>query len=112
MSVYRLALPIALVATAALAAAPALAGPASVNPADLSAVDQAFINAREAVRIGDRERLTQNAARLVRHPLAAYPEYWLLLGRIRSAEPNVTADVTQFMRRHPDTYIADRLRLD
>ena len=46
------------------------------------------------------------------HKLAAYIEYWQLLGRIRSAEPKAAADVAQFMRRHADTYIADRLRFD
>jgi len=78
----------------------------------LSTTDQAFISARDALRVGDRECLAQSAARLAHHPLAAYPEYWQLLGRIRTADPKVGSDVAQFMRRHPDTYIADRLRLD
>lgn len=81
-------------------------------PNELSVADQAFMSAREAVRTGDRERLAQNAMRLTDHPLAAYPEYWQLLGRVRSSDPKVAADVAQFMRRHADTYIADRLRLD
>ncbi|MBC8119783.1 MAG: hypothetical protein H7X75_09450, partial [Burkholderiaceae bacterium] len=85
---------------------------APVALAELSAADQAFLGARDAVRVGDRERLAQSTARLARHPLAAYPEYWQLLARIRTADPNVAADVAQFMRRHADTYIADRLRLD
>jgi soluble lytic murein transglycosylase len=103
--------------TAALALAPlcAPAAPARAPAAsskELSASDQAFLNARDAVRIGDRERLAQNAARLGDHALAGYIEYWQLLGRIRSAEPKAAADVAQFMRRHVDTYIADRLRFD
>ena len=103
--------------TAALVLAPLCApaaparGPAA-SSSELSASDQAFLNARDAVRIGDRERLAQHAARLGQHPLAAYIEYWQLLGRIRSAEPKAAADVAQFMRRHADTYIADRLRFD
>lgn len=102
-------------ALASLALAmPALAAPAHalVASSDLSAVDQAFLSARDAVRLGDRERLALHAARLTEHPLAAYPEYWQLLGRIRLDEPRAAADVAQFMRRHTDTYIADRLRFD
>ena len=97
-----------------IALAPTLtsAAPAPVASTELSAADQAFLSARDAVRVGDRERLAQSAARLAKHPLAAYPEYWQLLARIRTADPNVAADVGQFMRRHADTYIADRLRLD
>lgn len=101
--------------TLALAPLPATAAPARAptgSPTDLSAVDQAFMSARDAVRIGDRERLAQNAARLAGHPLAAYIEYWQLLGRIRSGEPKAVADVAQFMHRHGDTYIGDRLRFD
>ena len=103
--------------TAALALAPLCApaaparGPAA-SSSELSASDQAFLNARDAVRIGDRERLAQNAARLGEHPLAVYIEYWQLLGRIQSADTKAAADVAQFMRRHADTYIADRLRFD
>lgn len=106
-----------LVALATLMCAPltAPAAPArapSASQTDLSAADQAFVNARDAVRIGDRERLAQNAARLASHPLAVYIEYWQLLGRIRSGEPKAVADVSQFMQRHADTYIGDRLRFD
>ncbi|HYM47091.1 MAG TPA: transglycosylase SLT domain-containing protein, partial [Burkholderiaceae bacterium] len=102
-------------ATLALAPLPAPAAPARAPTAssnDLSVADQAFLSARDAVRIGNRERLAQSAARLADHPLAAYIEYWQLLGRIQSGEPKVAADVAQFMRRHADTYIADRLRFD
>ena len=111
LAVYILAALTAL----ALASMPALAAPARATnglPADLSAADQAFLGARDAVRIGDRERLAQHAARLGKHPLSAYIEYWQLLGGIRSGEPRTEADVAQFMRRHADTYIADRLRFD
>ena len=108
LAVYTLAV-VALAPVAALAA-PARAPAASTS--ELSAADQAFLSARDAVRVGDRERLAQAAARLADHPLAAYIEYWQLLGHIRSAEPKATADVAQFMNRHAGTYIADRLRFD
>jgi len=90
----------------------ALGAVASPTAPSLSTADQAFISARDALRVGDRERLAQSAARLAQHPLAAYPEYWQLLGRIRTSDPKAAGDVALFMRRHGDTYIADRLRLD
>ncbi|MGZ9058504.1 MAG: hypothetical protein ACXW14_04575, partial [Burkholderiaceae bacterium] len=91
-------------------AAPARASAASAS--DLSAPDQAFLSALDAVRLGDRARLAQHAARLSEHPLAVYLEYWQLLGRIQLGEAGVTADVGEFMRRNADSYIADRLRFD
>ena len=90
-------------AAVVLAPVSAIAAPARTPAAatsELSAADQAFLSARDAVRVGDRERLAQAAARLADHPLAAYIEYWQLLGQIRSAEPKAASDVAQFMSRH------------
>ncbi len=108
LAVYTLAA-VALAPVSAIAA-PTRAPAAATS--ELSASDQAFLSARDAVRVGDRERLAQAAARLAGHPLAAYIEYWQLLGQIRSAEPKAVSDVAQFMSRHAGTYIADRLRFD
>src|SRR6187431_3576524 len=97
-------------AAVALAPVSAIAAPVRTPAAatsELSAPDQAFLSARDAVRVGDRERLAQAAARLADHPLAAYIEYWQLLGQIRSAEPKAASEVAQFMSRHAGTYIAD-----
>lgn len=107
LAVYTLVL-VALAPIVALAAPPRAQAPAS----ELSAADQAFLAARDAVRIGDRERLAQAATRLTNHPLAVYVEYWQLLGYIRSTEPRATAEVAEFMNRHAGSYIADRLRFD
>ncbi|MGH6609926.1 MAG: hypothetical protein ACRECQ_06700, partial [Burkholderiaceae bacterium] len=100
----------------ALAPMPSLAAPptrpASTPPSDLSPADQAFLNAREAARLGDRERLALAPARLADHPLAMYLDYWQILGRIRAGEPRAATDVAQFLRKHADTYLADRLRFD
>ncbi len=93
-----------------VSAAPTRAPAAAAS--ELSASDQAFLSARDAVRVGDRDRLAQAATRLSNHPLAAYIEYWQLLGQIRGAEPKAASDVAQFMSRHAGTYIADRLRFD
>jgi soluble lytic murein transglycosylase len=85
-------------------------GPTAGSPA-LSAADQAFLDAREAARTGNRSRLAQLAPALLTHPLAAYVEYWLLVPTLRSDSSAVTT-VEAFFAAHPNTYIADRLRLD
>ncbi|HWL72596.1 MAG TPA: hypothetical protein VNQ74_01835, partial [Burkholderiaceae bacterium] len=107
LAVYTLVL-VALAPIVALAAPPR----AQATASELSAADQAFLAARDAVRIGDRERLAQAATRLAHHPLAVYVEYWQLLAYIRSTEPRATAEVAEFMNRHAGSYIADRLRFD
>ncbi len=109
-----------LAAAALVCAAPALAAPtktstaargaASAAPA-LSATDQAFIDAREAARVGDRARLGLLGAQLESHPLAAYVEYWQLAPRLRS-DPDAATQAEAFIARHTNTYVADRLRLD
>jgi soluble lytic murein transglycosylase len=92
-------------------AAPPAKRAAPAEP-ELSADDQAFLDARDAARLGNRERLAQLAARLTTHPLASYIEYWQLLQRLRPEDPAAVTDVAAFQARYADTYIADRLRLD
>ncbi len=106
------AIALALAVTHASAAATPATKPAAMANAPLSADDQAFLNARDAARLGQRERLVQLAAQLARHPLASYLDYWLLAPRLRSDDPQVANDLTAFLSRHADSYIADRLRLD
>src|SRR5512137_2826398 len=102
-----LSTPLGCTATAAPPARPA----ASAQPA-ISAEDQAFLNARDAARLGNRERLAQLAVQLTAHPLLSYVEYWQLAPRLRQDDPSVARDVEAFFTRHADTYVADRLRLD
>jgi soluble lytic murein transglycosylase len=85
---------------------------APVVATPLSAADQQFLVARDAARAGDRAKLAQLAPQLAGHPLVAYVEYWQLVPRLRSADPVVVTEVESFFKRHADTYIADRLRLD
>jgi soluble lytic murein transglycosylase len=109
-------------------AAAALTGPAPVHAAQsrgvpatrtaaptsapaLSAADQAFLEARDAARLGNRARLAQLAPQLASHPLVAYVEYWQLAPQLRT-DPSASTEVAAFYARHADTYIADRLRLD
>ncbi len=82
----------------------------AVSP--LSTADQQFLQARDATRAEDLTQLSQLARHLENHPLSAYVEYWQLLPRLREGEPAIRPTVEDFFSRHPDTYIADRLRLD
>ena len=103
------------VAACLLAGASAFAAagtPAVPATRPLSAPDQAFLAVRDAARTGDRARLAQLAPQLVGHPLVGYVEYWQLLPRLRNGEPATETAVADFFARYPDTYLADRLRLD
>jgi len=104
---FALTTPLACTATAAPPVRPA----ALAEPA-ISAEDQAFLNARDAARLANKERLAQLAARLTAHPLSSYVQYWQLAQRLRPDDPAVASDVEAFFTRHADTYVADRLRLD
>ncbi len=80
---------------------------------DALSADDAFMAARDAFRVGDRERLAMLAPRVEGHPLEAYVEFWQLQPRLRTDDPTqVDAAVAEFFRRHAGTYIADRLRLE
>jgi len=86
--------------------------PAAKLAAELSAADQNFLLARDAARNGDRERLARLAQQLASHPLVAYVDYWQLAARLRSTDPRVASEVEAFFVRNPNSYLADRLRLD
>jgi soluble lytic murein transglycosylase len=77
----------------------------------LSSADSAFVAARDAARLGDRAKLAQLAPQLANHPLVAYVDYWQIAPRLR-ADPGAAQLAQDFFQRYPDTYLADRLRLD
>jgi soluble lytic murein transglycosylase len=105
----------ALLSVAALAL-PAPADASSARTAARPAVltqDDLFLAARDAFRAGDRERLASIAPRLADHPLASWVDFWQTQIRLRNDEPaRVDAAVAEFFARHPDTYLADRLRME
>lgn len=79
--------------------------------------DEALLSAYDAFNKGDRERLAQlvqqNKALWRNHPLAMYPELWLLRLRVRSdASGRFDADVAGFIERNAQTVAADRLRME
>src|SRR5262249_55866236 len=76
-------------------------------------VDEAFLAARDAASLGNRERFALAAARLRDHPLSSYVEFWRLQLRMRNDDPvRLSPDVNLFMTKNAGTYIADRLRLE
>ncbi len=88
----------------------ATVGAASV-PAAAAVGDSLVVDAREALRRGDRARLTSLRAQVAAtgHPLAMWVDYWELKVRLSDAS---TDDVDAFYARWPDTYVEDRLRND
>jgi soluble lytic murein transglycosylase len=80
-------------------------------PAAPTAEERLLLDAREALRRGDRARLASVRQQLVQaqHPLASWADYWELSSRLNAA----TADeVEAFLERWRDTYVEDRLRND
>ncbi len=111
----RRAVVLAAAAALWLAASPigATSQPRPAARTDSLSADDAIVAAREASRVGDRERLAMLAERVKGHPLEAYVEYWQLAPRLRTDDPaSVDAAVSDFFARHRGTYLADRLRLD
>jgi soluble lytic murein transglycosylase len=73
--------------------------------------DQAIVDARDAFRKKDRDRLAalRDVAAATRSPLAMWPDYWELTNRIGEVQQ---AEVDQFAARWPGTYVEDRFRND
>jgi len=85
-----------------------MAAPAAAqsNPADSFIVD-----AREAARRKDRNRLAalRASVQAAQHPLAPWVEYWDLSSRLNEAKLD---EVEAFYARWPGSYVEDRLRND
>jgi len=71
--------------------------------------DDALVGAYDAYRAGDAIRFARQAGDLEAHPLAPWLDYWRLAMRLEDAAP---ADVSEFLARHRDTYVAELLRGD
>ena len=99
---------LSLLSTGACAAPPRL--PLTAAP---TSPDDLFLAARDAFRVGDRDKLAALAPRLSDHPLASWVDFWQTQMRLRLDEPaQVDAAVAAFFNRHPGTYLADRLRME
>jgi len=103
--------PLALLATAfaaVLAALPATAAAAPGAAADPAAT---VLDAREALRKRDRNRLAALRAQALAeaNPLALWVEYWELSNRLGEAQQ---PELTAFAERWSGSYVEDRLRND
>ena len=86
---------------AALLAAPALRAQ--------SADHQAVLDAREALRKGNKAQLAEARGTTQQHPLAQWVQYWELSNRLGSAQAD---EVEAFYARWSGSYVEDRLRND
>ncbi len=85
--------------------------PAERAAAAASPQERVLLDAREALRRGDRARVLAARQQLVaaRHPLAGWADYWELSPRLAQA----TGDEVQgFLERWSGSYVEDRLRND
>lgn len=71
--------------------------------------DAAFLAARDAFRVGDRNKLERAGAQLGNHELASYVENY----RLRMAfDQGDTAAIRDFLERNDKSYVAEKLRAD
>jgi soluble lytic murein transglycosylase len=73
--------------------------------------DAAVVEAREAAKRRDKQRLAALRERLVaaNHPLAPWADYWELANRLSEVQ---VPEVEAFYARWPGSYVEDRLRND
>jgi soluble lytic murein transglycosylase len=87
---------------------PAVA-PAQARRAEAPSPEDSFLAAREAFRVGQRERLVAAAERLRGHVLEPYGDYWQLLLKRTDASD---ADYEAFLARHDNSLLAERARVE
>lgn len=91
---------------AALAALFWLAGPARADSGD-----ERILAARDAMSRGDLPRLQVLAATPSDHALEPYVQYWALSTRIaRFGEPAPIDAINEFLRRHSNSWLGEKLR--
>ena len=88
------------------------AGAASAK-AVAASPEEAFMQARDALRTGNRERLQQMVEQMRGHPLEVYGDYWILLQNRagRYSDPDDT-DYLTFLAKHDKSYMGERARTD
>ncbi|PTD95978.1 lytic transglycosylase domain-containing protein [Pseudothauera lacus] len=82
------------------------------GPAQAQSGDARILAAREALRTGDRATLERLASQREPHELDAYVHYWLLFNKLARPDPPPVAELEAFLRLHPGTLLAERLRGD
>lgn len=71
--------------------------------------DTQFMQAREAFRVGDSQRLERAAANLGEHELLPHVDYYRLRMRLEQADD---AGVQAFLKSYEGSYVAEKLRVD
>jgi soluble lytic murein transglycosylase len=74
-----------------------------------ASLDDRFLAAREAFRLGERAKLESVATELKGYELEAYVDYWRLLADLKDADP---LRIKDFLGRNEKAYVAEKLRAD
>ena len=77
---------------------------AAKNPAD-----EALLGAYDAYRAGEPMKFARHAAKIEGHLLEPWLDYWRLSMRLEDAN---SREVREFFAKHPNDYVAERLRSD
>ena len=88
-----------------------MAAPPTARAQGISAADAAVVDARDALKRKDRNRLAADRATTAaaNHPLAMWPDYWELTNRLGEAQQ---PEIAAFSARWSGSYVEDRLRND
>ena len=86
-----------------------LSGTAAARKTVVQSPDEAFLAAREAYRVGNRDRLAQATGQMRGHALEMYGDYWQLLLRRGDAED---ADFRTFLEANDRSVLAERARVE
>lgn len=90
-----------------LATAVLLAAPIALPAAGANGTDEAVLAAFDAYRAGDPIKLARETKKLEGHLLTPWLEYWRVS---LSLEDAPRAEVREFLSKHADAYVAERLR--
>ena len=77
--------------------------------AGAAGLEDDFLAARDAARVGDSRRLEQLLPKFKGHLLEPYVRYWRLQQRLVAREP---AEIRAYLAQHRDTPLSDYLRRD
>jgi soluble lytic murein transglycosylase len=80
---------------------------------DPATPEDAFMAAREAFRVGNRERLAQMVELFRGHPLEVYGDFWLLMaGRADRRNDPDDGDYLAFLAKYDKAYMGEKARTD
>jgi soluble lytic murein transglycosylase len=104
----RMALCCAAATLVILAGGQALARQPAAKTATLGPAE-AFLQARDAIRVGDSGKLARMTTLVADYPLQPYLDYWLVRHRLEDRSPD---EVRAFLQREEGSYLAEQLRAE